>query len=49
MRFLKTLTENVYIKKALEDYFSLGILIAEIRSQWSQRKRIKEDTKDVQQ
>jgi hypothetical protein len=35
MRFLKVLTENVYITFALDDLFSFGILIAEIRSQWS--------------
>jgi hypothetical protein len=36
------LTENVYIKKALVELFSSGILICEIRSQWSQRATVKE-------
>jgi hypothetical protein len=36
------LTENVYIGKALVELFSSGILIREIRSQWSQRATVKE-------
>jgi hypothetical protein len=41
MRFLKVLTENVYMKKALVEVFSSGILIPEIRSQWSQRATVR--------
>jgi hypothetical protein len=31
------------MKKALDEDFSLGILIPEIRSQWSQRATVKEE------
>ena len=36
------LTENVYMRKALVELFCSGILICEIRSQWSQRATVKE-------